>query len=380
MTGAGSRVGPPRSPLVLRLALAVGSLVLTLLTAEVVFRVAGIRATYHRPRSDMVIPSPTGPTEPAPYAFIPFATVRSTYDSDPRGYFDPGHVIDHVHNSLGWRDAEHTLDKREGVYRILGLGDSYLWGQGVRQEDICLTRLGRLLEQSADGVSVETINTGLSGSNTAFHAELLHDVGLAFRPDLVVLHFVPNDVEPFLGGARPQIEFFTNYTSIYLGEDRLSRISRLWGWARQRFLQEVRARRYVRECIASFSPSSSEWAGCRDAIDDLNDICRDHDIPLLVVVFPFFHELDGDYPFQPVHDVVRGHCRTRGIPVVDLRPYFSQYHGPELWVHPSDQHPNEIAHRVAARAAVDAILAQHERFRFPVRWQDAGPSDPSRRY
>ena len=75
-------------------------------------------------------------------------------------------------------------------------------------------------------------------------------------------------------------------------------------------------------------------------------------IGLLVVIFPFFHELDGDYAFQPVHDIVRGHCEEEGIPVLDLRDAYSGFNGPELWVHPTDQHPNEIGHRIAADAIV----------------------------
>jgi hypothetical protein len=51
-----------------------------------------------------------------------------------------------------------------------------------------------------------------------------------------------------------------------------------------------------------------------------------------------------------VHDAVVRYCSDHGIPVLDLRPAYSGYDGLELWVHPSDQHPNEIAHDMAARA------------------------------
>jgi hypothetical protein len=36
----------------------------------------------------------------------------------------------------------------ELAFRILGLGDSYLVGQGVRRQDICLSKLEVLLQLS----------------------------------------------------------------------------------------------------------------------------------------------------------------------------------------------------------------------------------------
>lgn len=92
-----------------------------------------------------------------------------------------------------------------------------------------------------------------------------------------------------------------------------------------------------------------------------------------MVIFPFLHDLDGDYPFQPIHDVVRTHLESTGVRVLDLRPAFSDYHGPELWVHPTDQHPNEIAHGLAARAIAAYLLAHPEAFPMRERAASARP-------
>ena len=85
-------------------------------------------------------------------------------------------------------------------------------------------------------------------------------------------------------------------------------------------------------------------------------------IPLVVVVFPFFVELDGAYPFQSIHDHLRSFCDEAAIDCVDLRDHLHDYRGPELWVHPTDQHPNEIAHAIAARVIGEHILHQRARF------------------
>ena len=211
----------------------------------------------------------------------------------------------------------------------------------------------------------EPINSGQSGFNTAAERDLLAARGLEYHPDLVILYFVPNDVEPSLDAHGPKVEFFVNYTSIYEQPDRLSEWSQLWGLLRQRYLQNIRARNYLAECARSFDPQGEKWGQCRAALEGIRELCRKQDVPLLVVMFPFFHQLNGDYPFQPIHDLVRSYCESAGVPLIDLRESFRGYDGPELWVHPSDPHPNEIAHQVAAQAVFERLRSDPTRFRLP---------------
>ncbi len=356
-----------------KLATALASLVLTLLALEIVLRLGGVRAEIHRMPADRLnLPQPLEQTESVPYGFVAHAVMRTTYASDPRGYFGPGNSVDHRFNSAGWRDEERSIEKPQDTFRILGLGDSYLFGQGVRHEDVCLTRLGELLRSRVGELRIETINAGLRSMNTSQERDLLLHRGLRYDPDLVILHFVLNDVEKsaedlFL--RRPKVEFTEDYIEIFNTPDALSRISRLWGWGRQRVLGKLRAEAYIQACLESFERDGGKWAQCRDALADIARICRERDLPLLVVIFPFFIDLDRDYPFQPIHDTVRGFCQSQGIPVLDLREAFRDFRGPELWVHPTDQHPNEIAHGIAAEA-IAAYLGDH-----PELLRVRGPSD-----
>ena len=333
-------------------AFALVSVGLMFVVLECAFRVLGIEAEYPAARLDQVLKAPGGPTERAPGGFVPLATIRSTYASDPDGYFDEGNVMDHVHNSMGWRDVEHEIEKPDGTFRILGLGDSYLFGQGVRPEDIALSKIGVRLEELRGGRPVETINTGVSGANTKRQLGILTGQGLAYDPDLVILFYVLNDVETDLGGTRPQVDFFRNYTSIYLQADRISEWSRFWGWTRQRFLQLITAKNYVADSMSSFSADSPGWKESRESLAEMHRLTGERDIPFVVVIFPFFHDLDGNYPFQAVHDTVSAYCTSIGVPVLDLRDSYRQFQGRELWVHETDQHPNAEANAIAADATV----------------------------
>ena len=331
-----------------KLLLLLGSTMLTLLVLELVFRIAGIRGDYHQPRVDRVFPIAGMKVEPTAFGFYSNSIIVSQYDSNPRMYFEPGNTIAHRHNSIGWRDVEHTLDKPVGVFRILGLGDSYLWGQGVKREDICLTKLADHLRESGPE-AIETINAGLTAFNTENQRDQLIAKGLAFDPDLVIVHYVLNDVEQDLFRNAPKIDFFRDYTSIYQSTDRLSNFSYLWSWSRYRILKHLQANRYIQDCAESFRPDSTGWRASRNALYDIKVICDQNDIRLCVVIFPFFYDLNGDYPFQPIHTTVAEFCQSQEIHVLDLRDHFRDFEGPELWVHATDQHPNEIAHDIAAR-------------------------------
>ena len=346
-----------------RVLLALGAVLLTSCGLEIVFRVTGLRARYLPSRMDFLIPGETLDVRYASHGGVPFATIRSRYASNMRGTLGTNRVVDHVLNSRGWRDVEHSVTKPARTYRILGLGDSYLFGQGVEFREICLNRLGELLAKQFPEQTVEVINTGVSGYNTADELRLLEDCGLAYQPDLVILHFVLNDVEPDLTLHHDhQVEFFVNFTSIFQQPDWLSQHSELWGFLRQRTLESLTARNYIHDCLRSFEEDSSKWEQCRKAILEIRNRCQETKTPLFIVIFPFFYELDRDYPFQPIHEVVHRFCETEAIPVLDLRDNYRQYRGPEMWVDASDPHPNARAHAIAAQAIAADLLSRPQLF------------------
>ena len=136
-----------------------------LVLLEIFCRVMGLGRPLEALRVDTVIPGPEGVMERTDFGYIPKATVVSEYASDPRGYFGPGNRVSHRHNALGLRDEIHPVAKPEGELRILGLGDSYLWGQGVRAEDLLLARLEVELEGDFPE-TLQTLNTAVPSMNT----------------------------------------------------------------------------------------------------------------------------------------------------------------------------------------------------------------------
>jgi hypothetical protein len=107
-------------------------------------------------------------------------------------------------NSQGFRDVEHAFEKPHGVFRILGLGDSYTAGSGAPFEDTYLHRLEQMLR--ADDRDVEIVKAGQPRYWTEPERILLETVGVRYRPDLVLVAFTPNDVtDTYLGATATKV-------------------------------------------------------------------------------------------------------------------------------------------------------------------------------
>jgi lysophospholipase L1-like esterase len=99
------------------------------------------------------------------------------------------------HNSLGYRNREFSLEKPNGVYRIVALGGSTTYTVRVEDNEKTFTaQLERLLRDEYRYPNVEVINAGVPGYNS--HESLMN---LQFRvldinPDLIVIYEGTNDV------------------------------------------------------------------------------------------------------------------------------------------------------------------------------------------
>lgn len=95
-------------------------------------------------------------------------------------------------NSFGFRDAERTIPKPKGIFRILCVGGSTTQ-EGTDNQSTYPALLEKMLRRSFPGREIEVINAGIPGISTQGHLVRIMDY-LAFEPDLVILHLGVNDV------------------------------------------------------------------------------------------------------------------------------------------------------------------------------------------
>jgi lysophospholipase L1-like esterase len=94
-------------------------------------------------------------------------------------------------NRLGFRDREFTVEKPKDTRRILFLGDSVVFGLGIRDEETLPKRLeAKFLE---NGRKAEVMNMGVCGYEAEQEIEFFKEAGRKLSPDLVIVGFTLND-------------------------------------------------------------------------------------------------------------------------------------------------------------------------------------------
>lgn len=296
--------------------------------------------------------------------YTPHARFKTVYASNPTGYFDADGSVSAEVNNLGLRGPDVVEEKPAGTRRILILGDSFTFGVGVREEDTFARRLESDLNRDApQGERIEVINAGVQGYNTRDEVVYLEREWLRLDPDLVIIVFYLNDAyedRTFLNMGEA--------LGVYLQPYGLGRYSYLVDLVQheiaarrsQQALDDYYLQHYFRDA-KNFLPrpgeTGSDWTASRAALAHAAELLGQRGVPLVLVIFPELHQLDKRYPFAKVHELVRTSADELSIPVLDLFGTYQGLRDRDLWVHPTDHHPNAEAHRLAAEA-IRGFLAQ----------------------
>ena len=107
-----------------------------------------------------------------------------TTSADNGGYFSrrwyqSGEVRN---NTFGFRERQFDSAKAPGVYRVAVVGDSFTFGNGIRQQD----RYSDLV-QSRLPSHFEVLNFGIPGANTPEHRVMVQRLVRDVHPDFILL-------------------------------------------------------------------------------------------------------------------------------------------------------------------------------------------------
>ncbi len=251
-------------------------------------------------------------------------------------------------NSAGLRDREFSLDKPDGTYRILALGDSTTFGWGVLQDKTYAKVLEqRLNDNPPPGKPrhFEVINSGVGNYNTAQEVAYFKERGRLYHPDMVILGFFVNDAEET---PREETGWLARESCLYVF------LNSAWDGILRQSHRRPNYRDYY---LGLYEEGKPGWTACRRAIRELTAACAAEHIDLRIALIPELHTLGADYEFQSVHEAVRGVAREGGVPAIDLLDGLAGQEPASLWVSPGDVHPNARAQELFAAQLYEMLAS-----------------------
>ncbi|MCK6554769.1 GDSL-type esterase/lipase family protein [Candidatus Binatia bacterium] len=299
---------------------------------------------------------------------------------------------------LGWRMVPHdvhytythlvALDehglrtpafgpKQPGETRILVLGDSEVYGQGVDDAALFTAQLERRLNAGSGARPAQKftiINAGVRAYATDQELAFLEKTGFGFRPDLVVLCVYVNDFE-----VTQIAEVYRRGSEINGGAPYLFDVKRPAGpearllWSGIQLLRRSRTLMTAHDVIAARSASDGyEMRLVAGTVDD--DIRRRsaqfeeqlrrfrrlldaHRTAGVVVIIPVPEQIRRPELPPRYQDLVAAAAERAGLPAIDLLPAFRTRFPGRAPILPYDPHYDASGHALIAEVLAQAITA-----------------------
>jgi hypothetical protein len=345
------------------LLLAFAATLLTLLVIEIGFRVRAYlenEKTLHQVlKSELELPA-EGPVSFAHLIRLS-KNPRIIYELKPNiSVIWEGNSV--TLNEGGFRSESYPPQASEDTFRIVGIGDSVMFGMGVSDGEQYLAVLENQLNQAFPGRRWEVINTAVPGYNTVMEVETLKEKGLKYKPDIVIIGFVSNDLSlpNFIRREESPFTIQKSFLAEFLSE-RLGYSQHVDepdpAFQKLGEIGLVRAPRRENDQHYEDDPSKVPpqyadmvgWDSCVKAMNELKSLQEQHGFDVIVIF------LDPD-DFTLKRQALEL-SEELGFHVVDagpaLRQYMEQhgiekYKGSPLTVSEADRHPSALAHEIAS--------------------------------
>jgi len=305
-------------------------------------------------------------------------------------------------NRLGFNDQDYPLNKREGLIRVLFVGDSFSWAGGKDGNYTAL--LERRFEEHYGSHRVDIINSGYPMSHTGEQLAMLKKYGLQYNPDIVFLGFFAGndflDADPYRKRIVVNDTYFdidVRHERIFLGYPIVPQ-SRLWNLVKQKWTIWQKVVRPTTRQRTSSQKGDEEKPACTfseevfmkiertrlefcnrlsrqdgmyqknidfvfSSLSQMRDLLSRRGIDLIVGIYPDEFQVnallrnqifqhfgldEADYDIDLVQDLLSAHLKEHQIPYLDLLETFRANADKKPFYLCRDSHWNQAGNEFAA--------------------------------
>lgn len=260
-------------------------------------------------------------------------------------------------NSQGLRDKEYSSEKPSNTYRIVVLGDSFTFGDGIALEETYTKQLENILNEKLNDKNYEVINFGVDGYNTIQEAEVLKEKAIKFDPDLIIIGYLPNDAE--ISGQNKldntQEENEIKKSAYFKFMNFLNKYSRFVQYVRAKVLNlNLYHKGYISYFSEIYAEDSIEWQKNMESIKKIADIGKENNIPVLLIIIPIPAKFNN-YHLGDIHEKVKIESINNDLYVLDTLAYFQNQELNEITVSMYNPHLNKKGNEIIANAIYNEI-------------------------
>ena len=285
------------------------------------------------------------------------------------------HSYTHDHpmdtNSLGLRSPEINSAKQPGALRVICLGDSQTFGNGVAQEQTFAARLESLLRSRMPGRAIDVINAGIAGYDTVQEVKLLERIAPSLKPDIVVVGFYLNDIVEVLQPKNRYVidaesgEFqrtgllkqFTPYRLIYLLKRSRVVTFLYWNYLVRRWNAEVNIQKAV--LLGKTAPQlEPAWPVIEKTLLHAETLGKELGFKVIVFPVPAGSEFFGDHPHEQYRSRLISVAEKLGLGHFDPTPQMKAAGGEfDKYFIQWDGHINPATHNLIAELLAPKVTA-----------------------
>ena len=282
-----------------------------------------------------------------------------TFSFTPRGPIAEKFKSQLTINRFGSRGPDGSHASNADV-RVMVIGDSITFGQGIRSEkDLYTTKLLDLLNSDGE-MHFDIFALGIPGDEIDAHIRKLDHWGSEIQPDVIIYQWFTNDME--LNKSRRTRQQWAVWRKLFFHEF-LYRYSYAWFFIDNRltnllFLLEDRfGTSYSSYMLRDFGAQDTRaWQHFETLFREWCEKATHLSPRVMVLLYPSLSQLPADgYPFDVIHKRVEKIAGEYNIKTVDLIDYLGDLtdlrstRANRFDVHPSVMMHERIAHVLSSK-------------------------------